>query len=107
MQKKYQPFRIIPNNVEYVISTLGNGKTFTITKELDDDLINKSNEYKKSIKEGENKIPKAWIYGLWLNSYFDSEYEFYPDPINLNIYETKFKKWRTEWSKTLLYYFSL
>ena len=105
MQTKYQPFKIVPNNIEYVFSILGNGKIYKITKELDDILINKSIEYKKSIKEGGNKIPKAWIYGLWLNIYFDSDYEFYADPINLNIYETKFQQWRKEWLRKLLSYF--
>lgn len=105
MQTKYQPFRIIPNNIEYVISRLSNGKIYKITKELDDILINKSNEYKKAIKLGENKIQRNWLYGLWLNIYLESGYEFYPDAIGLNIYETKFQQWRKEWLRKLLSYF--
>jgi hypothetical protein len=105
MQKKYQPFRIIPNNVEYVISTLGNNKTFTITKRLDDILIDRSNKYKKSIKDEKNKIPRDWLYGLWVNIYINSRHDFYPDPVGLNIYETKFQQWRKKWLRKLLSYF--
>ena len=29
--------KILPDNTEYVVSTLGNGKSFKITKELDNE----------------------------------------------------------------------
>jgi hypothetical protein len=106
MQKKYQPFKIIPNNINYVFSLLGNGRTFKITKELDNELIEKSIKHKKEIKLSKGKIPREWLYGLWLNIYIDSDYEFYPDAVGLNIYETKFQQWRKKWSRKLLYYFS-
>ena len=94
--------KILPDNTEYVVSTLGN-RTFKITKELDNELIEKSNEYNKAIKLGKGKLPKEWIYGLWANVYIASGYDYYLDPINLKIYDSKFKKWRAKWIRKLFY----
>jgi len=88
--------KLLPDNTEYVVSTLGNGKSFKITKELDNELIDKSNEYKKAIKLGKGKLPRQWLYGLWANLYSVNGYKYYLDPINLKIYDSKFKKWRAE-----------
>ena len=88
--------KLLPDNTEYVVSTLGNGKSFKITKELDNELIDKSNEYKKEIKLGKGKLPRQWLYGLWANLYSVNGYKYYLDPINLKIYDSKFKKWRAE-----------
>ena len=95
--------KLLPDNTEYVVSTLGNGKSFKITKELDDELIEKSNRYNKAIKLGKGKMPRQWIYGLWANVYSASGYDHYLDPINLKIYDSKFKKWRAEWIRKLFY----
>ena len=87
--------KILPDNTQYVFSKVGD-RTFKITKELDKVLIEKSNEYNKAIKLGKGKLPKEWIYGLWANVYSASGYDYYLDPINLKIYDSKFKKWRAE-----------
>ena len=92
--------KLLSDNTEYVVSTLGN-RTFKITKELDKELIEKSNEYNKAIKLGKGKLPKEWIYGLWANVYSASGYDYYLDPINLKIYDSKFKKWRAKWIRKL------
>lgn len=105
MKKKYEQFTIISINFECVSSTLGNGKTFTITKELDDILIDKANKYKKLIKNRENKISREWLYGLWINIYINSNHNLYTDLLGLNIYENKFQQWRKKWLKKLLSYF--
>ena len=94
--------KLLSDNTEYVVSTLGN-RTFKITKELDKELIEKSNEYNKAIKLGKGKLPKEWIYGLWANVYSASGYDYYLDPINLKIYDSKFKKWRAKWIRKLFY----
>ena len=88
--------KIIPDNTQYVVSTLGNGKSFKITKELDNELIDKSNEYKKAINLNKGKLPRQWLYGLWINIYNASGYDYYLDPVNLKIYDSKFEKWRAE-----------
>ena len=102
--------KILPDNTEYVVSTLGNGKSFKITKELDNELIEKSNRYKKEVKIEVNEkgmiltpIPKEWLYGLWVNLYSANGYDYYLDPINLKIYDSKFKKWRAKWIRKLFY----
>ena len=93
---------ILPDNTEYVFSKVGD-RTFKITKELDNELIEKSNEYKKAIKLGKGKMPRQWLYGLWANVYSASGYDHYLDAINLKIYDSKFKKWRAEWIRKLFY----
>ena len=98
-----QPNNVIQFKDKYVVSTLGNGKSFKITKELDKELIEKSNEYKKAIKLGKGKMPRQWLYGLWANVYRASGYDHYLDPINLKIYDSKFKKWRAKWIRKLFY----
>ena len=99
--------KILPDNTQYVVSTLGNGKSFKITKELDNELIEKS---KKVIKIEVNEkgmiltpMPRQWLYGLWVSLYGASGYDYYLDPINLKIYDSKFKKWRAEWIRKLFY----
>ena len=99
--------KILPDNTQYVVSTLGNGKSFKITKELDNELIEKS---KKVIKIEVNEkgmiltpMPRQWLYGLWASLYGASGYDYYLDPINLKIYDSKFKKWRAEWIRKLFY----
>ena len=94
--------KILPDNTEYVFSKVGD-RTFKITKELDNELIEKSNEYNKAIKLGKGKMPRQWLYGLWANVYLESGYDYYLDPINLKIYDSKFKKWRAEWIRKLFY----
>ncbi len=105
-----QPNNVIQFKDKYVVSTLGNGKSFQITKELDKELIEKSNRYKKEVKIEVNEkgmiltpIPKEWLYGLWVNLYSANGYDYYLDPINLKIYDSKFKKWRAEWIRKLFY----
>ena len=99
--------KILPDNTQYVVSTLGNGKSFKITKELDNELIEKS---KKVIKIEVNEkgmiltpMPRQWLYGLWANVYSANGYDYYLDPINLKIYGSKFKKWRSKWIRKLFY----
>ena len=94
--------KILPDNTEYVFSKVGD-RTFKIAKELDNELIEKSNEYKKAIKLGKGKMPRQWLYGLWVNLYSANGYDYYLDPINLKIYDSKFKKWRAEWIRKLFY----
>ena len=105
-----QPNNVIQFKDKYVVSTLGNGKSFQITKELDKELIEKSNRYKKEVKIEVNEkgmiltpIPKEWLYGLWVNLYSANGYDYYLDPINLKIYDSKFKKWRAKWIRKLFY----
>ena len=100
--------KILPDNTQYVVSTLGNGKSFKITKKLDNELIEKSNRYKIEVKMEINEkgmiltpMPRQWIYGLWANLYGASGYDYYLDPINLKIYDSKFKKWRAKWIRKL------
>lgn len=94
---------IFPDNNEYVFSKVGN-RLFQITKELDNELIEKSIKHKKEIKLGKGKIPRQWLYGLWANLYSVNGYKYYLDPINFNIYETKLQKWRVEFIRILLSY---
>ena len=105
-----QPNNVIQFKDKYVVSTLGNGKSFQITKELDKELIEKSNRYKIEVKMEVNEkgmiltpIPKEWLYGLWVNLYSANGYDYYLDPINLKIYDSKFKKWRAKWIRKLFY----
>ena len=100
---------ILPDDAEYVFSTVGE-RTFKITKELDKELINKSNRYKIEVKMEVNEkgmvltpMPRQWLYGLWANLYGASGYDYYLDPINLKIYDSKFKKWRAKWIRKLFY----
>ena len=102
-----QPNNVIQFKDKYVVSTLGNGKSFQFTKELDKELIEKS---KKVIKIEVNEkgmiltpMPRQWLYGLWANVYSASGYDYYLDPINLKIYDSKFKKWRAKWIRKLFY----
>ena len=95
--------KILPDNTEYVFSKVGE-RTFKITKELDNELIDKSNKYKKAIKLGKGKLPRQWLYGLWANLYSVNGYKYYLDPINLKIYDSKFKKWRAECIRKLSSY---
>ena len=103
-----QPNNVIQFKDKYVFSTLGNGKSFKITKELDKELIEKSNRYKIEVKIEVNEkgmiltpMPRQWLYGLWANLYSASGYDHYLDAINLKIYDSKFKKWRAECIKKL------
>ena len=105
-----QPNNVIQFKDKYVVSTLGNGKSFQITKELDKELIEKSNRYKIEVKMEVNEkgmiltpMPKEWFYGLWVNVYSANRYDYYLDPINLKIYDSKFKKWRAKWIRKLFY----
>ena len=101
--------KILPDNTEYVFSKVGD-RTFKITKELDKELIDKSNRYKIEVKMEVNEkgmivtpMPRQWLYGLWANLYGASGYDHYLDAINLKIYDSKFKKWRAEWIRKLFY----
>ena len=72
--------------------------------------MEKSNRYKIEVKMEVNEkgmiltpMPRQWFYGLWANVYSANGYDYYLDPINLKIYDSKFKKWRAKWIRKLFY----
>ena len=85
--------RLVPNNQKNVSVRVGN-KTYFISEEEDKELIDKANKYKKLVKDVIDKkvpIPRHFLYGLWINIYIDSGYDFYLEPIQMKLFDSKWK----------------
>ena len=61
-----------------------------ISEEKDKELIDKANKYKKSLSR-KNPIPRNYLYGLWITIYKDSGYDFYLEPIQMKLFDSKWK----------------
>ena len=86
--------RLVPNNQKNVSVRVGN-KTYPISEEEDKELIDKANKYKKLVKDVIDKkvpIPRHFLYGLWINIYIDSGYDFYLEPIQMKLFDSKWKR---------------
>ena len=82
--------RLVPNNQKNVSVRVGN-KTYFISEEEDKELIDKANKYKKSLSR-KNPIPRNYLYGLWVNIYQDSGYDLYLEPIQMKLFDSKWKR---------------
>jgi hypothetical protein len=82
--------RLVPNNQKNVSVRVGN-KTYPILEEEDKELIDKANKYKKSLSR-KNPIPRTYLYGLWVNIYQDSGYDLYLEPIQMKLFDSKWKR---------------
>ena len=82
--------RLVPNNQKNVSVRVGN-KTYPISEEEDKELIDKANKYKKSLSR-KNPIPRNYLYGLWITIYKDSGYDFYLEPIQMKLFDSKWKR---------------
>ena len=81
--------RLVPNNQKNVSVRVGN-KTYPISEEEDKELINKTNN--KKLLSRKNPIPRNYLYGLWVNIYQDSGYDFYLEPIQMKLFDSKWKR---------------
>jgi len=82
--------RLVPNNQKNVSVRVGN-KTYPISEEEDKELIDKANKYKKSLSR-KNPIPRTYLYGLWINIYKNSGYDLYLEPIQMKLFDSKWKR---------------
>ena len=82
--------RLVPNNQKNVSVRVGN-KTYPISEEEDKELIDKANKYKKSLSK-KNPIPRTYLYGLWITIYKDSGYDLYLEPIQMKLFDSKWKR---------------
>ncbi len=82
--------RLVPNNQKNVFVRVGN-KTYPILEEEDKELIDKANKYKKSLSR-KNPIPRTYLYGLWITIYKDSGYDLYLEPIQMKLFDSKWKR---------------
>ena len=86
--------RLVPNN-EKMVSVRVGSKTYSISEKEDKELIDKANEYKELVKDVIDKkvpIPRHFLYGLWINIYQDSGYDFYLEPIQMKLFDSKWKR---------------
>ncbi len=86
--------RLVPNNQKTVSVRVGN-KTYSISEKKDKELIDKANEYKKLVKDVIDKkvpIPRNYLYALWVNIYQDSGYDLYLEPIQMKLFDSKWKR---------------
>ena len=81
--------RLVPNNQKNVSVRVGN-KTYPISEEEDKELIDKANN--KKLLSRKNPIPRNYLYGLWINIYQDSGYDFYLEPIQMKLFDSKWKR---------------
>ena len=81
---------LVPNNQKNVSVRVGN-KTYFISEEEDKELIDKANKYKKLLSK-KNPIPRNYLYGLWITIYKDSGYDFYLEPIQMKLFDSKWKR---------------
>ena len=84
-------FSLIDNDTPMVSVTVGNKTYPPITVEKDKELIEKATKYKKSLSR-KNPIPQSYLYCLWVSIYQESGYDFYLDPIDLRIFDSKWKR---------------
>ena len=82
--------RLVPNNQKNVSVRVGN-RTYLISEEKDKELNDKANKYKKSLSR-KNPIPRNYLYGLWITIYKDSGYDFYLEPIQMKLFDSKWKR---------------
>ena len=82
--------RLVPYNEKMVSVTIGN-QTYSISEKKDKELINKGKDYKKLLSR-KNPIPRNLLYGLWVNIYKESGYHFYLEPIQMKLFDSKWKK---------------
>ena len=81
---------VINNNIDMVSTIVGN-ETYFISVEKEKELIEKAYEYKKSLSR-KNPIPRNYLYGLWITIYKDSGYDFYLEPIQMKLFDSKWKR---------------
>ena len=82
--------RLVPYNEKMVSVTVGN-QTYSISEKKDKELIDKGKEYKKSLSR-KNPIPRNFLYGLWVNIYKESGYNFYLEPLQMKLFDSKWKR---------------
>ena len=88
-------FSLIDNDTPMVTVTIGNKTYPPITVEKDKELIDKANKYKELTTYAvDHKLPtpRQFLYCLWVTIYQDSGYDFYLDPINMRLFESKWKR---------------
>jgi len=81
--------RLVPNN-EKMVSVRVGSKTYSISEKEDKELINKTNN--KKLLSRKNPIPRNYLYGLWITIYKDSGYDFYLEPIQMKLFDSKWKR---------------
>ena len=82
--------RLVTYNEKMVSVTVGN-QTYSISEKKDKKLIDKAKEYKKILSR-KNPIPRNFLYGLWVNIYKESGYNFYLEPIQMKLFDSKWKR---------------
>jgi len=82
--------RLVPYNEKMVSVTVGN-QTYSISKKKDKELIDKGKDYKKLVSR-KKPIPRNFLYGLWVNIYKESGYNFYLEPIQMKLFNSKWKR---------------
>ena len=82
--------RLVPYNEKMVSVTVGK-QTYSISEKKDKELIDKANNYKKLLSR-KNPIPRNLLYGLWINIYKNSGYVLYLDPIQMKLFNSKWKR---------------
>jgi hypothetical protein len=82
--------RLVPYNEKMVSVSVGN-QTYSISEKKDKELINKGKDYKKLLST-KNPIPRNFLYGLWVNIYKESGYNFYLEPLQMKLFDSKWKK---------------
>ena len=82
--------RLVPYNEKMVSVTVGK-QTYSISEKKDKELIDKANNYKKLLSR-KNPIPRNLLYGLWINIYKKSGYNFYLEPIQMKFFDSKWKR---------------
>jgi len=82
--------RLVPYNEKMVSVTVGN-QTYSISENKDKELIDKGKDYKKLLSR-KNPIPRNFLYGLWVNIYKESGYNFYLEPIQMKLFDSKWKR---------------
>ena len=105
---KKPKLKLVSDNTEHVSSVI-NGVVYKIPEALEKELIDKSEQYKKSIKDNlelNKPLPRNYLYFLWVNIYKDSEYDYFLNPVSYMIADSKWKlifnKWRSKWKRKLL-----
>ena len=82
--------RLVPYNEKMVSVTVGN-QTYSISEKKDKELIDKGKNYKKLLSK-KNPIPRNFLYGLWVNIYKESGYNFYLEPLQMKLFDSKWKR---------------
>ena len=82
--------RLVPYNEKMVSVSVGN-QTYSISEKKDKELIDKGKDYKKLLSR-KNLIPRNFLYGLWVNIYKESGYNFYLEPLQMKLFNSKWKR---------------